>query len=385
MATRRLFLARWLAGAVPLAACAGPPASSGPPDLEHGLRITPPGGGARQADLAEAMRSLRVPSASLALIDGGTITARAYGDGASAGTLYQAASISKLAAAVVALRLVQDGRLTLDTDVNEGLSSWKVPDSELTRGHPVTLRGLLSMTGGTNVHGFPGYGPGAPIPDLGQILDGRPPATSPPVRVTYVPGSRYLYSGGGYEIVQALVQDATGRPFADVARELVLGPAGMADSSFAQPLPERLAPRAARGHWEDGSELPGGWRAFPELAAAGLWATPTDLARLLVEIGRAYRGETGALLGQETAKAMLTPQNGGPYGLGGAVAGSGRNLALMKSGHNTGYHAHLVLFPVAGQGLVVMTDSENGGPLAKALIRRAAVVYGWPPLERLDG
>lgn len=124
---------------------------------------------------------------------------------------------------------------------------------------------------------------------------------------------------------------------------------------------------------------------FPELAAAGLWATPTDLARLLVEIGRAYRGETGALLGQETAKTMLTPQNGGPYGLGGAVAGSGRNLALMKSGHNTGYHAHLVLFPVAGQGLVVMTDSENGGPLAKALIRRAAVVYGWPPLERLDG
>lgn len=242
MATRRLFLARWLAGAVPLAACAGPPASSGPPDLEHGLRITPPGGVARQADLAEAMRSLRVPSASVALIDGGTITARAYGDGASAGTLYQAASISKLAAAVVALRLVQDGRLTLDTDVNDGLHSWKVPDSDLTRGQPVTLRGLLSMTGGTNVHGFPGYGPGAPIPDLGQILDGRPPATSPPVRVTYVPGSRYLYSGGGYEIIQALVQDATGRPFADVARELVLGPAGMADSSFAQPLPERLAP-----------------------------------------------------------------------------------------------------------------------------------------------
>jgi CubicO group peptidase (beta-lactamase class C family) len=323
---------------------------------------------------------------SLALIDGGRLAwARAYGDGASAGTLYQAASISKLVTAVVALRLVQDGRLAPDADVNEGLSSWKVPESELTRGHPVTLRGLLSMTGGTGMHALPGYEPGTPVPDLGQSLDGRPPATSPPVRVGYVPGSRYLYSNGGYEIVQALVQDATGRPFADVARELVLEPAGMADSGFDQPLPERLVPRAAKGHWASGRELPGGWRVFPELTAAGLWSTPTDLARLLVEIGRAYRGEGSALLPQETAKAMLRRRNGGHYGLGGAVAGSGRDLVLMKKGHTTGCQDHLLLFPAVGQGLVVITDSENGAALAEAPVRRAAVVYRWPALGRLGG
>ena len=370
-----------LAGAVPFGVRADPAARPDPAQLEHDLEIAPPGAEARRADLAAALRSLRIPSAGLALIDGGRLAwARAYGDGTSVRTLYQAASLSKLAAAVAALRLVQDRRLDLDADVDRDLRSWKLPASELARGRPVTLRGLLSMTGGVGVPGFLGYAPGAPLPDLGQILDGRPPAASPPVRVAYVPGSRYLYSGGGYQVVQALVEDATGRPFADAARELVLAPAGMADSTFAQPLPERLAARAARGHRADGSELPGGWRVMPELAAAGLWSTPTDLARLLVEIGRAYRGEGSALLERATARAMLAPQNGGPYGLGGAVAGSGRGLVLAKRGQNLGYQGYLVLYPEAGQGLVVMTGSDNGTTLAEALVRRAAAAYGWPPL-----
>src|SRR4051795_5535757 len=291
MGARSLLLVLCLAGAVSFGVRAEQAGRPNPAELEHDLKIVPPGADARRTDLATALQSLGIPSVSLALIDGGRLAwARAYGAGASAGTLYQAASLSKLVAAVAALRLVQDRRLDLDADVNRELRSWKVPDAEPARGHPVTLRGLLSMTGGVGVPGFLGYEPGTPIPDLGQILDGRPPATSPPIRVTYVPGSRYLYSGGGYELVQALIQDATGRPFEDAVRELVLAPAGMGDSTFAQPLPERLAAHAARGHRADGSELAGGWRVMPELAAGGLWSTPADLARPLVEIGRAYRG-----------------------------------------------------------------------------------------------
>jgi CubicO group peptidase (beta-lactamase class C family) len=390
-ASRRSLIGAVVGQAVCAAAAAEPAAQRSPgaepSEIERGLEIVRPDSGAAVAehlDLGEALRTLNIPSVGIALIERGELAwARAHGAGTSTRTLYQAASLSKTAAALAALRLVQQGRLDLDRDVNAHLTSWRVPETDLTRSRPVTLRGLLSMTGGMGVPGYLGYPPGAPLPSLVQILDGVPPANSPPVRVEYVPGSRYAYSGGGYQIVQALVEDATRGPFEDALRELVLGPAGMADSLFVQPLPRALAARAATGHTGSGAELPGGWRVLPELAAAGLWSTPTDLAKLLVEIARAYRGADGRLLDREMARAMLAPQNGGPYGLGGAVAGSGRGLVLMKSGQNVGYQGYMLIFPETGQGLVVMTGSDNGTTLATALIRRAASAYGWPPLGTL--
>jgi CubicO group peptidase (beta-lactamase class C family) len=377
-------LGLWIATATSVSA--QQPSGPDPSRLEHGLEIVGVDTNAPQhLDLDQALQTLKIPSVSVALIDRGELAwARAYGGGgASTRTLYQAASLSKLVAAVAAMRLVQQGRLDLDRDANEALSSWHIPDSELVRGHPVTLRGLLSMTGGIGVPGYPGYEPGTALPSLTQILDGVPPANSPPVRVEYVPGSRYAYSGGGYEIVQAIIQDATQKPFEEALQDLVLRPADMAGSLFAQPLPEALVTRAATGHHADGSELPGGWRVVPELAAGGLWSTPTDLAKLLIEIVRAYRGEASQLLDRETARVMLTPQNGGPYGLGGAVSGSGQGLVLMKRGQNVGYQAYMMVFPGAGQGIVVMTGSDNGTALATALIHRAAAAYGWPPFGAL--
>jgi CubicO group peptidase (beta-lactamase class C family) len=357
---------------------------SGPPSIGRGLAIVHSDTGrVERLDIGEALQVLRIPSVSIALIEPGKpVWTGVYGGG-STRTLYQAASLSKFVTAVAALRLVQQGRLDLDRDVDIELVSWHVPASALTRVHPVTLRGLLSMTGGIGVPGYSGYRLGAPLPSLKQILDGVPPANSPPVRVEYVPGSRYAYSGGGYEIVQALIEDATRRSFAEAMQELVLRPAGMADSVFAQPLPPSLAARAATGHWADGAELPGGWRVLPELAAAGLWSTPADLARLLIAIARAYSGADTALLDRGLAREMLTLQNGGPYGLGGAVSGSGRDRVLMKRGQNVGYQGYMLIFPETGQGIAVLTGSDNGTILATALVRRAAVICGWPPLGAL--
>ena len=352
--------------------------------LESGLTIAMPHGAKREASLDEAMALLNIPAVSVALIDQDHIAwVRAYGEGATPETLFQAASLSKLVAAVGALRLVNEKVLALDQDVNAKLTSWTVPINDLDRDHPVTLRGLLSMTGGIGVPGFIGYEVGTPLPTLLQILDGTPPANSPPVTVIAVPGSRYLYSGGGYEIAEALMGDAAGAPFAKIMERLVLKPAAMEHSTFAQPLPEALRPQAAAGHFGDGRELPGGFRVCPELAAAGLWSTPTDLARLLLLVGRAWRGESHLFLRPETAREMLTPQDGGPYGLGGAVSGAGGSLALMKRGQNVGYQGYLILFPATGQGMVVMTNSDNGSILAEALIRRAGEVYGWPSFGAL--
>jgi CubicO group peptidase (beta-lactamase class C family) len=282
------------------------------------------------------------------------------------------------------LRLVDMGRLSLDRNVNGDLTIWRVPDSTLSARHSVTLRGLLSMTAGINVPGYAGYEPGSPLPDLAQILAGKPPAHSPPVRIVAMPGSRYAYSGGSYEVVQALIEAKTGMAFNEAMRDLVLRPADMERSTVAQPLPPSHGSEAAIGHYADGRALPGGWRVIPELAAGGLWSTPSDLAKLLIEIARAYRGADGALLKQATAVEMFTQQNSGPYGLGGAVAGSGRSLVLMKRGQNVGYQSYMLVFPRTGQGIVVMTNSDNGTTLASALIRRAAAVYGWPALGKLE-
>ena len=160
-------------------------------------------------------------------------------------------------------------------------------------------------------------------------------------------------------------------------------PAGMSRSLFAQPLPPDLMMSAAMGHHGDGDPLPGGSRLIPELAAGGLWSTPSDLAHLLLDLAASYRGEAGHLLSPATAQAMFARQNGGPYGLGGALSGAGKSLVLMKRGQNVGFQAYLLIFPETGQGIVVMTDSDHGTTLAEALIRRAAAVYRWTALGEL--
>jgi CubicO group peptidase (beta-lactamase class C family) len=175
----------------------------------------------RHAALADRMVHYRVPGVSIAVIDNYQIEWSCGFGAIEAGstkpvtshTLFQAASISKSFSALGALLLVEQGKLSLDKDVNLRLRNWKVPDNRYTAGHPVTLRELLSHTAGTTVGGFPGYPRDAQLPTLIQILDGVPPANTPPVRVDKQPGGGWRYSGGGYEIVQLLIDDVSGEAF----------------------------------------------------------------------------------------------------------------------------------------------------------------------------
>ncbi|CAA9368964.1 MAG: Beta-lactamase class C and other penicillin binding proteins [uncultured Gemmatimonadetes bacterium] len=341
------------------------------------------------SSIEERMLHYRVPGVSVAVIEGGRIEwARAYGVREAGGTvpvdtatLFQSASISKPVTTVAALRLVERGRLALDEDVNLRLASWHIPPSPFMADEKVTLRRILTHSAGLSVSGFAGYTPGEPVPTPVQVLDGAFPAHSEPVRVTTVPGSEQRYSGGGFTVAQLLVADAAGRAFETALHDLVLAPAGMMRSTFAQPLPPALRANAASGHDPNGAPLPGRWRIHPELAAAGLWSTPSDLARLAISIQRSAAGRKGGILSRGMAAEMLTPQMG-PSGLGFVVLGDGEARIFRHAGSNAGFRARMLAFVEGGRGAVVMTNGDGGTQLVEEILASIARTYRWPQLPR---
>ncbi len=342
--------------------------------------------------IADRMAHYKVPGVSIAFFDHGQIIwTRAYGFADVAAkkpvtpdTLFQAASISKTASALAALRLVQEGKLNLDEDVNVKLRTWKVPENEFTEKEKVTLRRILSHSAGLSVHGFPGYAAGAPLPTLVQILDGQKPANTEPIRVDVVPGTLWRYSGGGFVVLQTLLGDVTGKPFPQIMNELVLKPAGMTHSTYDQPLPKNLWPEAATAYRANGDPIQGGWHRYPEMAPAGLWTTPSDLARMAIEIENEYTGKSSKILSQSMARQMLTHQFGN-WGLGFGLASPGAKPTFGHGGANEGYRCNFEAHTDTGQGLVVMTNSDSGGELTNEIFRAVAKEYAWPdyhPVER---
>jgi CubicO group peptidase (beta-lactamase class C family) len=337
----------------------------------------------RPITILERMRTRYVAGVSVAVIRGGKLAwARGWGlrdtgtcQPVTPGTAFQAASISKGFAAVLAMRLVEQGRLALDAAINRSLVRWHLPpDNRFPPGF-VTLRQLLDHTAGISVAGFSGYPPGTPLPNLVDILDGTPPANNSAVRIEAKPGGAPHYSGGGYVIVQAAIEDVTRKPFAELASREILGPLGMTRSSFAQPASPTTLTNAATGHFA-ARPFATKFYVYPELAAAGLWTTPTDLGRFLIDLRAALDGESGHLVSPQSASAMLKPRTG-KGGLGFAFYGSGQDKAFGDIGGNWGYLSQMLINPKTGDGIVVMTNGEQGLALAAEIIRAAADHYGW--------
>lgn len=350
----------------------------------------------RTVTIAERMRQYRIPGLSVAVIDEGRIEwAKGYGVAEQGGaavtsaTLFQAGSVSKSVMAVGVLRLVEQGRLALDSDVNQYLKSWHVPEDGFTKDQKVTIRRLLSHTAGLKADGYSGYARTAPLPTLQQILDGEAPANNPAIRVESTPGTRRSYSGGGYLILQQVVTDVTGKDFAEFMREEVLERAGMRSSTYRQPLPEPLHGRAASGHGEPSEimktlfpkgpkpTVEGGWRVYPEQAAAGLWTTPSDVARFVMALQDSLAGREHALLSQAMARQMITPIMNN-YGLGMHAEGEGESLRFSHGGISEGFDTKMIGLVQQGSGAVMMINTnDNHGFLAEIqyAIGRA---YGWP-------
>jgi CubicO group peptidase (beta-lactamase class C family) len=341
-----------------------------------------------QLTIVARMQFYKTPGVSVAVVRDGKIEwAKGYGTTEKDGnqkvtteTIFQAASVSKSVAALTALRLVQEGRLKLDEDVNRSLVSWKVPENEFTKQKKVTLRQLLAHTSGLSVHGFQGFAAGTQPAALLQTLDGAPPANSAPVRVDAVPGSRWRYSGGGYSVMEQLLIDAVGKPFPAIVQEKVLRPLKMNHSNFEQPLSPKLKTNAASGHLANGEKVEGGWNVYPTLAAAGMWTTASDLARFAIEIQKSAQGKSNKILNAKLTNEMLTPQLEN-WGLGLTIQGEGRSRRFSHGGSTTGYRAFMIAYVETGQGAVVMTNSDNGEMLFDEILRSIAREYNWSDFQ----
>jgi CubicO group peptidase (beta-lactamase class C family) len=339
---------------------------------------------AERMQLAARMEYYKVPGVSIAVINDYKIEwAKGYGV-LEAGearpvtieTLFQAASISKPVAALAVLKMVEQGTFNLDEDVNNKLVTWKVPENEFTSEKKVTLRRLLSHSAGVTVHGFGGYAQDEGMPTLQQVLDGEEPANSDPIRVDILPGTKYRYSGGGYCIVQQLLMDNKNKPFPEIMKETILSPLHMTNSTYEQPLSKEKIANAAVAHRRDGNPIEGKWHTYPEIAAAGLWTTPSDLARFAIELMLSLSNKSNKILSSGMIKQMLTPQQEN-NGLGIFVDGENFNFRFSHSGGNAGYRCFLVAYPERGQGAVIMTNSDNGWQLYSEILRSIDSEYGW--------
>ena len=348
--------------------------------------------------LQELMERFGVPGVSIAVIrDSQVYWSKEYGyadvttkSAVRPDTLFQAASISKPVTAFAVMRLVDAGKLSLDEDVNRYLKSWKVPENEFTRGRPVTLRALLSHTSGTgDGFGFPGYAPETAVPTIPQILDGVPPSNRPKVRLERPPLTGFKYSGGAVMIEQLTLTDAASRSLEQLAHEWVLNPLGMTNSTFEQPLPATRHAQAARAHGRDGQRMGDPWHVYPEQAAAGLWTTPTDLAKFVIEVQLSLLGKSNRVLKQSTMQEMVTPVGVGPFAVGFTVEKQGEGWYFMHGGSNWGFMCDVIGHRAKGYGLAIMTNGDNGSPLIQELRTRLERAYQWDvfdtPLPRTYG
>jgi len=328
----------------------------------------------------------KVPGVGVAIIENGkVIWAKGYGtkeagkiDPVDADTVFSAGSVSKIINAALILRLVKAGKIDLDEDINHYLKRWKVPHAGYAKDKKVTLRAILSHTAGFNQHGFRDFQPDEELPALLQTLKGEPPAKHGPIKLLFTPGTKMKYSGGGITISQLLVEDVTGLTYSEAAKYYVFDPLGMTRSSFANPLPVKHG-NIAKAHGEGGqpAALPRGWEAMPELAASGLWTSANDMAKFIIAL--LGKGDVGKnFLPEKLRSDMMTRVARSWHGLGPRLNGKGEERVFHHGGANNSYRAWIEGHLNSGDGIVILTNGQNGHWIYAELRKSAQDAFGWP-------
>ena len=332
--------------------------------------------------ISERMESYNVPGISIAVVVNGKLEwAKGFGIANSttgqrveAGTLFQAGSISKPIAALAVLNLVERNKVNLDQNVNRYLKNWKVPENDLTKKEKVTLRRLLTHTAGTTVHGFPGYQQKDTFPEIQDVLNGN--GNTDEIYVDRVPGSTWRYSGGGYTIMEKVVEDISGLSFEEYMDIYILKPLEMTKSTYQQPLPPELHDQASAAYYRNGKMVDGLWNNYPEQAAAGLWTTPSDLAKYVIEIQNVHSGTSPGILSKDMIDLMLTMHKN-DWGLGPSLRRVNDTLIFQHNGKNAGFTNNMLAFISPKNAVIIMTNGDNGKKLIEEVQSSIFKYYGW--------
>ncbi|MCJ8318112.1 MAG: beta-lactamase family protein [Colwellia sp.] len=336
------------------------------------------------ANLKERMAHYKVPGVSIALLKDFKIS-WTHTEGVidlesnhavDANTVFQSASISKPVFASILMKYRQDNDLNLDVNINSLLKSWQLPSHQWKNKSEVTLRRLLSHSAGTTVHGFAGYASGEDVPSIISLLNGSKPANSDPVVVNIEPGTKFRYSGGGTTLAQLALQDQSQIPLAELAKKILFTPLKMNNSSYSQPLTGKLKENAALPYRSNGDPVKGGAHTYATQSAAGLWTTPSDLLRLVVQIQRANLATGKSIFTKQSIDEMLTPQID-DMGIGFFLEGKNPFTAFSHGGSNEGFRAFLYAQTQSGDGIVIMTNSDSGGKLIDEIMDDVIEFYQW--------
>jgi len=335
-------------------------------------------------NLLQRMAFYKIRGLSIAIVHDYKIEwARGYGMADTANqkmvttqTLFQAGSISKSLNAMGVLKLVQDKKIGLYTDINTYLHTWKFPYDSLSKGKKITIANLLSHTAGLTLHGFPGYAASDTIPSLTEVLNGKRPANTEPVRSQFEPGLRFQYSGGGTTISQLIVMDVTHVPYDAYMWNTVLKPLGMTMSSYTQPPAADKKNFLATGYHANGKEVETKYHVYPEQAAAGLWTNPTDLSKYIIETQLSLQGKSNKVLSQEMTRLRLTPYIDSAAAFGVFIEKKGSEEYFGHNGADEGFVSAYTGSFENGNGVVVMVNSDNSSILNE-VINSVASVYEW--------
>ncbi|MDW3195226.1 MAG: serine hydrolase [Cytophagales bacterium] len=339
--------------------------------------------------IEERMEHYGVPGVSIAVIHKGEIAwAKGFGvmdkesqAPVTSETLFQASALSIPVSAYGAIRMVEQGKVELDENINSYLKSWKVPESEFTKEKKATIRNILNHSAGITLHATPGYSSSTPRPTLIEVLSGTSPAINEPIAIKREPDVSYYISYTGYGIIQQMMVDVEGRAFPGIMDDLVLAPLAMTNSTFSLELSQEQLARAATAYEQDGAMVEGKRFVHPVSAGRGLWTTPTDLAKFLIHVQQTLKGKRDHGLSQEMTRTMVTPHsvssygNGLDYGLGFQLVNK-KEVYLRHWGWNRGYYSEFMVNREGDYGVVVMTN--NTFPAFNAeVIRAVARTYGW--------
>jgi CubicO group peptidase (beta-lactamase class C family) len=333
-------------------------------------------------NILDRMEHYKVPGVSISVVENGEIKwAKGYGIAntdsktkVDVNTIFQAGSISKPVAALSALKLVEEGKLDLDTDVNTYLKDWQIPANKFTATEKVTLRRLLTHTAGMTVHGFPGYEQKDSFPTINQVLNGQ--GNTPKIFVDTIPNSIWRYSGGDYTLMEKIVEDTSNQTLDVYIAENFLTPLGMNKSTYEQPLSAKYHTNASAAYNSKGEIAEGFWNNYPEQAAAGLWTTPTDLAKYAIEVQQIHAGKENGILSKKTIDQMLTKHKNN-WGLGPSLQWEKDSLIFRHGGKNRGFTNELISFANKGSAVIIMTNADNGGKLISEILRSISKKYNW--------